>query len=146
VGAGCAFWNTMQATVTPDSVNATTGCPINTPCKAGKSQVAYLYGAVPSTGDRCLVVNNYTYRSQQSATLVPPHMGKLVAYLSKNQVSFGLTTVRIPQGGQNISLGRPQDISALQRWLPVDKATHDCRHGDKNGPAPTACPQGATTP
>jgi type IV pilus assembly protein PilY1 len=146
VGANCAFWNTMQPAIPPASVNTATECPINTPCKAGKSKLSYLYGAVPATGEKCLPYENTTERSHKNETLVPPHMGKLVAYLSKNQVSFGLTTVRIPQGGSNISLGQAQDISQLQQWLPVDRRTHDCRHaakktvaGDPAAP-PTTCP------
>jgi type IV pilus assembly protein PilY1 len=138
VGASCSFWNTMQPTIPPAAVDTANQCPIASPCQAGKSQVSYLYGANPATGDLCLpaIGGGSNVRAIQLETLVPPHMGKLVAYLSKNQVSFGLTTVRIPQGGSNIPLGQAQDIAQLQEWLPVDRKTHDCRHADKRGLAP----------
>lgn len=139
VGGGCAYWNTMQPAVLPESYDPATECPRKATCTAGKSQLSYLYGASPATGGQCLVIDNATQRSQKNETLVPPHMGKLVAYLSQNQVSFGLTTVRIPQGGSNISLGEAQDFTQLQEWLPIDRATHACRHSDKNGAAPTTC-------
>ena len=142
IGAGCAYWNTLQPLINPLSVNSASQCPVNAPCKAGKKQISYLYGASPATGALCLRDRTDTLvRSTKSETLVPPHMGKLVAYFSKDQVSFGLTSVRIPQGGANISLGQPQDFSMLQHWLPVGSDLHACRHSDKSGtgPPPADC-------
>ena len=134
VEASCTFWNTMQTAVPDDAWDLTTECPVNSPCKAAKTQISFLYGASPSTGDLCLYINGSPTRTQMNQTLVPPHIGKLVAYVSSGQVSFGLTSVRIPQGGANVALGAAQDVSSPVQWLPVDKATHDCRHAPKDKP------------
>ncbi len=137
VEASCTFWNTMQTGVPIGAYEtATTDCPVNSPCKASRSQISYLYGASPSTGGLCLHINGSPTRVQKNETLVPPHIGKLVAYVSSGQVSFGLTSVRIPQGGSNVALGEVQDIQSVVEWLPVDHATHACRHSRKDQPAP----------
>jgi type IV pilus assembly protein PilY1 len=147
VAGSCAFWNTMQVGVPSGSFDATTECPINSPCKAGKAQTSYLYGASPGTGDLCMYIDNALARQQKNETLVPPNMGKLVAYVNSGQVSFGLTSVRVPQGGSNIALGKVQDLASQMQWLPVDKRLHACRHAPWKdaagnvlpGPSPDAC-------
>ncbi|HEX8908373.1 MAG TPA: hypothetical protein VF805_04190, partial [Anaeromyxobacteraceae bacterium] len=149
IEASCTFWNTMQTAIPPGSFDTTTGCSINSPCKAGKAQLSYLYGAVPSTGALCMRQtgagstdahgNPILTRSQQNETLVPPFMGKLVAYVAGGQVTFGLTTVRIPQGGSNVTLTDPTDIASLRSWLPVDKKLHDCRHTPRDALVPPDC-------
>jgi type IV pilus assembly protein PilY1 len=134
VEAGCTFWNTMQTGLPVGSRDPTTECPINSPCKAGRAQISYLYGALPGTGGHCLRVDGDLARSQKHETLVPPHIGKLVAYVSEGQVSFGLTSVRVPQGGANVQLGSAQDLAAPVQWLPVDRDAHACRHAPKTAP------------
>ena len=139
VEASCAFWNTLQVALPSGALDPTTGCPVNSPCKAGKKQLSYLYGANPGTGDQCLYVGGSPARSTTTQTLVPPHIGKLVAYVSSGQVSFGLTSVRIPQGGTNISLGDAQDVTSIMQWIPLDRQTEACRHSSKTGTPPTNC-------
>jgi type IV pilus assembly protein PilY1 len=137
VEASCAFWNTLQVAV-PEGAFLDTSCPVRSPCKAGKKQVSYLYGANPGTGGLCLYVDGIPSRAQQTESIVPPHIGKLVAYVSSGQVSFGLTSVRIPQGGSNISLGEAQDVTSLVEWIPIDKDLEKCRHAPKGTP-PAEC-------
>ncbi len=143
IEASCTFWNTMQTALPQGSFDPTTECPINSPCKAGRAQLSYLYGAAPSTGALCMrgqsvdsSGNPILVRSQKNETLVPPSMGKLVAYVAGGQVTFGLTSVRIPQGGANVTLTDPTDVGALRSWVPVDKQMHDCRHAPGDGPPP----------
>jgi hypothetical protein len=141
VEQGCGFWNTMQPAIAADAWNEATNCPVNTPCKAGRTQLAYTYSAKPGTGEPCLLTeigSNTVVRSMQHESLVPPHIGKLVAYVASGQVSFGLTSVRVPGGGSNISLGDPVDVTSITEWLPVDRRMHDCRHAQRDGAAP-AC-------
>jgi hypothetical protein len=111
-------------------------CPVASPCKAGKKQVSYLYGARPGSGELCLFVEGVEARSQRTESIVPPHIGKLVAYVASGQVSFGLTSVRIPQGGTNISLGEAKDIVSIVEWVPIDKDLEKCRHAPKGSPPP----------
>ena len=59
--------------------------------------------------------------------------------MSSGQVSFGLTSVRIPQGGTNISLGDAQDVTSIMQWIPLDRQTEACRHSSKTGTPPTNC-------
>jgi type IV pilus assembly protein PilY1 len=139
VEAGCTFFNTLQVALPKAAYSTATDCPVNSPCKAGKRQVSYLYGANPGTGGQCLYVDGTLRRSQQTETIVPPHIGKLVAYVASGQVSFGLTSVRIPQGGTNISLGEAQDVTSIVEVLPIDRDLHDCRHAPRNGTAPANC-------
>jgi type IV pilus assembly protein PilY1 len=146
VEAACTFWNTIQVVIPESSIatstnaDGTTECPANTPCKAGKKQLTYLYGAHPGTGGMCLYVGGALSRVQQSQAIVPPHIGKLVAYVSSGQVSFGLTSVRIPQGGTNISLGEAQDVTSLVEWIPIDRGLEKCRHAPKtSAPAASDC-------
>ncbi len=131
---GCAFWNTLQPAVPAGAYNATSLCPVDSPCKAGRAQLSYLYGANPGTGGFCLQVGGVSTRSSMSETLVPPTIGKMVAYVGQGQVAFGLTSVRVPQGGANVQLGEVQDLVSPVEWLPVDRATHDCRHSPKTTP------------
>ncbi|HSN90531.1 MAG TPA: hypothetical protein VLS93_04825, partial [Anaeromyxobacteraceae bacterium] len=140
VEAGCAFWNTLQVALPKEALTADplSGCPASSPCKAGKKQLSYLYGAKPGTGGTCLYVSGVEQRSQRTESIVPPHIGKLVAYVSSGQVSFGLTSVRIPQGGSNISLGEAQDVASLVEWIPIDKDLEKCRHSPK-ATAPAEC-------
>jgi len=142
VEMGCGFWNTMQPAIAAAAWDATTNCMVNTPCKAGKSQLAYTYSAKPTTGEPCLlqqVGSTTVVRSVQTESLVPPHIGKLVAYVASGQVSFGLTSIRVPGGGSNISLGDAQDFQSITEWLPVDKSLHACRHSSRSGTAPGTC-------
>jgi len=139
VEASCTFWNTMQTMVPRGAWDTTTNCPVNSPCKAARTQLSFLYGAAPSTGGLCLNLDGTLSRFQQNESLVPPHIGKLVAYVSSGQVSFGLTSVRIPQGGSNVALGEVQDIASPTEWVPIDRETHDCRHASKDGVAPANC-------
>jgi type IV pilus assembly protein PilY1 len=139
VEQGCSFWNTMQ-TATPTGALNNTGCPVNSPCKAGRSQISYLYGAAPGTGGQCLQVYGAYTRAQQNQTLVPPYIGKLVAYVAGGQVAFGLTSVRVPQGGANVMLGSAQDLATQVEWLPVDFDMHRCRHAPKKNGAGVALP------
>jgi type IV pilus assembly protein PilY1 len=132
---GCAFWNTMQTGLPVGSTDSTTGCPVGSPCKAGRAQISYLYGANPGSGGLCLRVDGELARVQKNETLVPPHIGKLVAYVGDAQVSFGLTSVRVPQGGANVQLGENQDLASPVQWLPVDREAHACRHEGRCGPA-----------
>lgn len=140
---GCGFWNTMQTATPVGATDATTECPINSPCKAGRSQISYLYGADPADGSLCMTLQSGLSRSQRNDTLVPPTMGKQVAYVSGSQVAFGLTSVRVPQGGANVSLGAAQDLTSVIQWLPIDIATHRCRHGTKNADGSTTPPTAA---
>ena len=103
----------MQTRVPKDAWDTTSECPVNSPCKASRTQLSYLYGASAGDGRALPQHRRGAQRFQQNETLVPPHIGKLVAYVSSGQVSFGLTSVRIPQGGSNIALGEVQDISSL---------------------------------
>lgn len=140
VEAGCTFFNTLQVALPNDAIQATNECPANSPCKAGKKQLTYLYGLKPGTGGICLLSNetDSLVRSQRTEALVPPHIGKLVAYVASGQVSYGLTSVRTGQGGSNISLGEAQDLSSLMHWLPLDEQTEKCRHAPKDAP-PADC-------
>jgi type IV pilus assembly protein PilY1 len=143
IEGGCTFWNTMQSAI-PTAGLVTgdpEGCQNNSsPCKAGKAQVSYLYGASPGTGANCLIIDGVSKRSNMSESLVPPNIGKLVAYVSSGQVSFGLTSVRIPQGGSNVSLGEAQDLSSQMGWRPITKEEHMCRHAPKGTPPdPNLC-------
>jgi type IV pilus assembly protein PilY1 len=133
VEQGCGFWNTMQ-TAMPVGAFDNTDCPVNSPCKAGRNQISYLYGASPGTGGNCLLVYGAYARAQQMQTLVPPYIGKLVAYVAGGQVAFGLTSVRVPQGGANVTLGGVQDLASQVEWLPVDMDMHRCRHAPKRDP------------
>jgi type IV pilus assembly protein PilY1 len=130
VEQGCSFWNTMQTAMPVGAFNDT-DCPVNSPCKAGRNQISYLYGADPGNGGFCLQVYGAYTRAQQNQTLVPPYIGKLVAYVAGGQVAFGLTSVRVPQGGANVSLGGAQDLASQIDWLPVDMDMHRCRHAPK---------------
>ena len=96
------------------------------------------YGAAALPGAMCLLVSGTLSRSQQTFSIVPPHIGKLVAYVSSGQVAFGLTSVRIPQGGTNISLGEAQDVASLVDWIPIDRDLEACRHASKTNP-PAQC-------
>ncbi|HEX9306880.1 MAG TPA: hypothetical protein VF894_05280, partial [Anaeromyxobacter sp.] len=145
VEQGCSFWNTMQTATPVGAVDATTKCPVNSPCKAGRTQLSYLYGAAPSTGGLCLYVNGDAARSQRNDTLVPPNIGKLVAYVAGGQVSFGLTSVRVPQGGANVTLGAAKDLTTQIEWLPIDKDLHRCRHAAKRDPVTNALLPGPAT-
>ncbi len=138
VEAACTFWNTIQPAIPTAAIDATTECSVNSPCKAGKKQLSYLYGASPSTGAQCLYVSGVLARSQKTLSIVPPHIGKLVAYVSSGQVSFGLTSVRIPQGGTNISLGEVQDVTSFIDWVPIDRDLEACRHAPKTSPPSAA--------
>jgi type IV pilus assembly protein PilY1 len=141
---GCVFWNTLQTGVPTGAYDPVSACPINSPCKAGRAQISYLYGANAGTGGLCLKVGGTDQRAQKNETLVPPHIGKLVAYVGEGQVSFGLTSVRVPAGGANVQLGDVQDIAATTQWLPVDREGHDCRHAPKEStPGYTAPPTSA---
>jgi hypothetical protein len=64
----------------------------------------------------------------------------MVAYVGEGQVAFGLTSVRVPQGGANVQLGDVQDIAATTEWLPVDRENHACRHAPKDGSATYTAP------
>jgi hypothetical protein len=139
VEAGCTFFNTMQTATPRDALDDVTLCPVNSPCKAGRAQLSYTYGLHPGTGGKCMYVDGVIVRSSKSETLVPPHIGKLVVYASSGQLSFGLTSIRVPQGGSNIALGEVEDIASSAGWLPPDRALHDCRHASGAGPAPTSC-------
>jgi hypothetical protein len=121
-----------------DALDPVNVCPVASPCKAGKKQVSYLYGARPGSGELCLYVDGVNARTQRTESVVPPHIGKLVAYVSSGQVSFGLTSVRIPQGGTNISLGEAKDIVSIVEWVPIDKDLEKCRHAPKGSP-PADC-------
>jgi type IV pilus assembly protein PilY1 len=135
---GCAYWNTMQPAIPVGAVDAITECPVSSPCKAGRSQLSYLYGATPATGELCLVLAGTKVRSQRNDTLVPPQMGKAVTYVSSSQVTRGLTSVRVPQGGANITTSEAQDLAAQFQWVPVDRRTHKCRHST-TAPAAADC-------
>jgi type IV pilus assembly protein PilY1 len=139
VEAGCTFFNTLQTATPRDALDDVTMCSVNSPCKAGKAQLSYTYGLHPGTGGKCMYVDGLIARSSTSETLVPPHIGKLVVYASSGQLSFGLTSVRVPQGGSNIALGEVEDIASSAGWLPPDRALHDCRHQPGGGPAPANC-------
>jgi type IV pilus assembly protein PilY1 len=128
---GCVFWNTLQTGIPAGGYDPITACPINSPCKAGRAQVSYLYGANAGTGALCLKVDGVSVRTQKNETLVPPHIGKLVAYVGEGQVAFGLTSVRVPQGGANVQLGEVQDLASQTQWLPLDRGGHACRHAPK---------------
>jgi type IV pilus assembly protein PilY1 len=132
IGYGCVFWNTIQTGIPVGAYDATTECPIDSPCKAGRAQISYSYAANVATGGLCLKDGTDAYiRSQRNETLVPPHIGRMVAYVGQGQVSFGLTSVRVPQGGANVQLGEPVDFSSPTQWLPVDRGLHACRHSPK---------------
>jgi len=142
VAASCAFWNTMQVAVPQGAFNATSECPVNTPCKAGRSQLAYLYGAAPGTGGLCLYVDDVAKRYMKGESLAPPSIGKVVAYVSSGQVQFGIASAPPGQGLQSVSLGEAKDLATPVQWLPVSPGMHACRHAPKNAP-PTdaACRQ-----
>ena len=71
VEASCTFWNTMQTGVPQDSYDDTSGCPVNSPCKAARTQLSYLYGASPSTGGLCLHIDGSPMRFQKNETAGP---------------------------------------------------------------------------
>jgi hypothetical protein len=129
---GCAFWNTMQTGIPVGAFDATTECPINSPCKAGRAQVSYLYGANAGTGARCLTVDGDLARFQKSESIAPPQMGTLVLFVGDNAVSPGMPDPAPPgQTSKNITLGPPIDLAATTQWLPIDRNVHACRHAKK---------------
>ncbi|HEX8913677.1 MAG TPA: PilC/PilY family type IV pilus protein [Humisphaera sp.] len=128
---GCAFWNTIQTGIPVGAVDSTTSCPVASPCKAGRAQVAYLYGANAGTGANCLKVDGVYTRVQQSEVIAPPQMGKLVLFVGDNQVMPGLTKTDPGRGANSVPLAEPQDIAASTEWLPIDRSAHACRHSPK---------------
>ncbi len=129
---GCAFWNTLQTGVPVGAVDATTNCPVSSPCKAGRAQVSYLYGANAGTGALCLKLDGEYTRVQKQEVIAPPQMGKLVLFIGDNQVLPGLTKPSDPgRGASSMPLAEPQDIAAATEWLPVDLSAHRCRHAKK---------------
>jgi type IV pilus assembly protein PilY1 len=136
---GCGVWNTMQAAVPSGAFDSTSECPVNSPCKAGKSQLSYFYGGTAGTGELCIKdMTGALVRSIRNDTLVPPQMGKLVTYVSDSQVTQGLTSVRVPSGGQNITTMEAQDLASQYQWIPIDRKTHKCRHAT-TAPSPDDC-------
>jgi type IV pilus assembly protein PilY1 len=128
---GCAFWNTLQTGVPVGAVYAATECPVASPCKAGRAQISYLYGANAGTGALCLKDDGVFTRGQKNEVIAPPQMGKLVLFVGDNQVLPGLTKNDPGRGANSVPLAEPQDIAAATEWLPVDRSAHLCRHAPK---------------
>ncbi len=144
---GCTVWSTIQTGVPTGGFDATSGCPINSPCKAGRAQISYLYGANTGTGATCLTgADGTSTRSQKSEVIAIPQTGQTVYYVGGNQVMPGLTRSEPGKGASTTSLAEAQDLAAATEWLPVDRSAHDCRHVKKEtegGTRPTdaACRQ-----
>jgi type IV pilus assembly protein PilY1 len=137
VEASCSFWNTLQVALPVGARELSTDCPVNSPCKAGKRQLTYLYGGHPGTGEKCMYVDGALARVQSTKTVVPPQMGKIVAYVASGQVNFGLTDPSRGGGGAtNISLGESKDVTSLMHWLHIDRQTEACRHWPRDSATP----------
>jgi type IV pilus assembly protein PilY1 len=145
---GCSVWTTLQPGVPVGAYDATTECPVNSPCKAGRSQISYLYGAAAGTGAFCLKVDGVLTRSQKTDVIAIPQTGKLVYYVGDNQVMPGLTRNDPGKGASSVPLADPQDLAAATEWLPVDRSAHACRHAKRESdpgytgpPTDAACRQ-----
>ncbi len=100
------------------------------PCKAGKAQVAYFYGSSLVGGGLCLTNTQGNYvRSILSQTLVPPPAPTITTFINPSgQTTKGLVSVRVPQGGTNVSLGGVDDPVSTLEWIDVSRTGHSCRH------------------
>jgi type IV pilus assembly protein PilY1 len=137
---GCAYWNTVQPTLTSSP------CP----CKAANTdRLSFFYGAKVGTGDLCLksptvsgsgpscTVSASYARSLQGTTLTTPPAPQVTTFVSKTgQVATGLTSISVGQGALNVNVGTVRDATSPLEWLDVPREVHGFRHSPAAGPPP----------
>ncbi len=128
VYGGIAYWNTYQP-LKPVDTSGGGGCS-KSPCRSGRAQYSYLYGASVTSGDNGLLdANLQRVSSIGHADPVPPQVPKLHVFVnSAGEVTKGLVSVPVGANPANMTVSGVQDPSSSLSWMDLDERLHLCRH------------------